>query len=362
MGDIRPTIVVTGVAGHLGLRLLPQLQNFNIVGVDLKPPQTSQSLRFVRMDLGQETSCRELFLLLKESRAVAVVHLAFVMDPYFDGALDVDRMWQVNVAGTARVMEAISEANHDEKVVEKFIYTSSAVVYGPELPRPATEDAPLMAHTLPYAIHKKESDLVVQQRSPALRGCSAYMLRPQLFGGPDAANYVVAAFRQSTHRATASGKPPAKKMPALLPWGAKYLKSRRQFIHVDDVARLILHILQTREPESQRLTVLNAAGKGEPLSLQRCIEMAGTRVVRIPGSTSVRILQQLLWKFGASNIAPEVLPYLTGEQIVSTDRLRDFLGEHYPRIIQHTVAEAFSESVKSEDALSAPVASAAALP
>ena len=67
------------------------------------------------MDLGDEDSCRQLFLLLRDSRAEAVVHLAFVLDPVRAGVLDVDRMWQINVAGTARVMEAITEANRDRR-------------------------------------------------------------------------------------------------------------------------------------------------------------------------------------------------------------------------------------------------------
>ena len=50
-------------------------------------------------------------MLLRELQPVSVVHLAFVIDPQRTGVLDVDRMWQINVAGTARVMEAITEAN-----------------------------------------------------------------------------------------------------------------------------------------------------------------------------------------------------------------------------------------------------------
>src|SRR5439155_772664 len=99
------------------------------------------------------------------------------------GVLNVDRMWQINVAGTARVMEAITEANRDVAVVEKFIFPSSVSAYGSDLPRLVTEEFPLGAHTLPYAIHKMESDRVVQQRAPSLRGCSVYMLRPHILAG-----------------------------------------------------------------------------------------------------------------------------------------------------------------------------------
>jgi len=154
MADSHPTVVVTGVAGNLGLRLLPQLTDFEVIGVYMQRPKTTLPLRFVQMDLGQEESCRELFLLLRESGASAVIHLAFVLDPVRTGVLDLDRMWQINVAGTARVMEAITEANRRDAMVSKFIFPSSVSVYGPDLPNPVSEEYTLGAHTLPYAIHK----------------------------------------------------------------------------------------------------------------------------------------------------------------------------------------------------------------
>jgi nucleoside-diphosphate-sugar epimerase len=68
MGDAKPTVVVTGISGNLGSRLLPQLGGFNVIGVDGTPPVTDLPLRFERMDLGEEESCRQLFFLLRETR------------------------------------------------------------------------------------------------------------------------------------------------------------------------------------------------------------------------------------------------------------------------------------------------------
>ena len=51
-----------------------------------------------------------------------------------------------------------------------------------------------------------------------------------------------------------------KRLPCMLPRGKKYLDNRLQFIHVDDMARVLHHILQ-REPEPQRLTVLERRGQ-----------------------------------------------------------------------------------------------------
>src|SRR6267378_3693222 len=125
MSDAPPSVLVTGISGNLGRRFLPLLSGFRVVGVDMRPPQTDFPLRFVQMDLGQEASCLQFLHLLQEVRPVAVVHLAFVMDAVRTGILDPNRIWQINVAGTARVMEAVTEANREWPMVEKFIFMSS---------------------------------------------------------------------------------------------------------------------------------------------------------------------------------------------------------------------------------------------
>src|SRR5215469_8840086 len=152
----KPTVVVTGVSGNLGLRLLPLLSDFSVIGIDINPPKTALPIRFVRLDLGIEESTRTLYNLLTENRPFSVVHLAFVLDPVRTGVLDVDRMWQINVAGTARVMEAITEVNRHGGVLDTFVFTSSVSAYGSETPGPVKETHPLAAHTLPYAIHKQQ--------------------------------------------------------------------------------------------------------------------------------------------------------------------------------------------------------------
>jgi len=351
MAENKPTVVVTGVSGNLGLRLLPQLQDFTVIGVDMRAPAVDVPIRFEQMDLGDESSCRDLYLLLRESRAMAVIHLAFVIDAVRTSVLDLDRMWHINVAGTARVMEAVTEANRDETLVQKFVFPSSVSVYGPDLPGAVTEDFHLGAHTLPYALHKMESDKVVQQRAPALRGCSAYMLRPHIFAGASVENYLLGAFRGTANGpgARAAGmRNRGTRLPCMLPYGNRYLENQIQFVHVDDMARLISHILRKTEPEAQRLTVLNVAGRGEPLTFERCIQMAQAKLWRVPGKWAFRLVLQALWKSGISAIPPQAWPYMTGQYIMNTDRLKHFLGPKYEDVIRFTIADAFTDSFRSQ--------------
>src|SRR5580692_2560379 len=296
MDTAKPTIIVTGVSGNLGQRLVPQLSGYTVVGIDVTPPTHCPVDRFVAIDLGREESTRELLLLLRELQPASVVHLAFVIDPQRSGVLDVDRMWRINVAGTARVMEAITEANRNSgTAIRQFIFPSSVSAYGSDLPAPVAEDSPLAAHTLPYAIHKRESDLVVQQRAPALRGCGVFILRPHILAGATVDNYLMGAFRGTPNGKStraASMRRSARRLPCMLPFGQRYLDNKIQFVHVNDMARLVAWILQ-REPEAQRLTILNVAGRGDPLTFAQCIELARARLLRVPGTRAMRGILQL---------------------------------------------------------------------
>jgi nucleoside-diphosphate-sugar epimerase len=347
MDTAKPTILITGVSGNLGQRLVPLLSDYQIVGVDVTPPTNCQISRFVSLDLGNEESTRELFLLLREIQPVAAIHLAFVIDPQRSGVLDVDRMWRINVAGTARLIEAISEANRTAaSIVRQFIFPSSVSAYGSDMPAPAVEDSPLQAHTLPYAIHKRESDLVVQQRAPALRGCGVFILRPHIFAGATVENYLMGAFRGTPNgkgKQAARLRASSRRLPCMLPYGQQYLDNKIQFVHVDDMARLIAWIL-TREPEAQRLTILNVAGRGEALTFAQCIAMAHAKLIRVPGRWGMRQVLELLWRSKISAIPPDAVPYMTGQYIMNTDRLQRFLGADYEAVIEKTNAEAFADS------------------
>jgi nucleoside-diphosphate-sugar epimerase len=352
MESAKPVVVVTGIAGNLGRRLLPLLGDFSVIGVDLNPPQTDLPLQFEHMDLGEESTTRTFYELLHDTRPVSVIHLAFVIDPVRTGVLETERMWQINVAGTARVMEAITEANRTaDSVIRQFVFPSSVSAYGPSLPGPATEDSAMAAHTLPYAIHKKQSDEVVQQRATALRGCSVYILRPHIFAGASVDNYLLGAFRGTPNGKGAQAekmRSEGKRLPCMLPRGQQYLDHKIQFVHVDDMARLIAHILH-RDPEAQRLTILNVAGRGEALTFGRCIEMAQAKLVRVPGKWAMKVVLQYLWKRQISAIPPEALPYMTGEYIMNTDRLRTFLGAEYENVIRYTIESAFEDSFRLAD-------------
>ncbi len=344
----QPTVVITGVSGNLGRRLLLQLEGFDIVGVDVRASEDAALSRFEEIDFSAEAGCDQMLELLREVAPIAVAHLAFVLDPLQQGVVNEDRMWQANVAGTARVMEAISVHNRFGGKVQKFVFPSSVSAYGPETPPMVRESHPLGAHTLAYAVHKKLADEVVRYRQEWMGECRTYMLRPHIFTGSTVQNYMVGALRGTP---TGKGKRAErlrrenKRLPLMLPWGKQYVEKQFQFVHVDDVARLIAYLLRRDASRDEQLTVLNVAGHGDPVTIGQCAQMANAKIRRVPSRRVARMVLQKLWDWGVSGIPPDALPYMIGSYTMDTSRLQAFLGEEYPNVIRYSVSEALADSL-----------------
>lgn len=342
----KSAVIVTGAAGNLGQRLLSLLGDLKVYAVDVAPPPASLCYHFERLDLADPASQAQLLRLIRDSHANAIVHLAFIIDPVRMGVLDVERMWQINVAGTGRVLDAIAEANASGSHVRQFIYPSSVSAYGPETPGPVSEDFPLGAHTLTYAVHKVEAEKLLQSKSAGLGDCSTYILRPHIYAGASMQNYLIGVLRGTPTGRGRLGKLLRGwnvRLPLVVPPGRKYLQKQFQFVHVDDVARLIAYILH--RPRNQRESViLNVPGKGTPITLGEAAKLAKQTVIPLPGAAFCRWTLQLMWKLGISGIPPEALPYMIGSYTMDDSQLHAFCAEEYDRVIQFSVEQALADS------------------
>jgi nucleoside-diphosphate-sugar epimerase len=254
-------------------------------------------------------------------------------------------MWQINVAGTARVMEAITEINRLNGKIDTFIFPSSVSAYGPSTPGPVKEEYPLGAHTLPYALHKQESDEVVRYRAESLGDCMTYILRPHIFTGSTVQNYLVGVLRGMP---TGKGKladrlrRKGKRLPMFYP-GRKYLDSRFQFVHVDDMARLLAYLLRPPAAGKNGLKILNVTSRGEAIRLEDAAHIANARLMRVPGRFALNLLIQIGWSLGISGVPPEAASYMIGSYTMDTTRLKEFLGEDYTSVIQYTITDALKD-------------------
>jgi nucleoside-diphosphate-sugar epimerase len=192
---------------------------------------------------------------------------------------------------------------------------------------------------------------VVRSRWQRLGRCSTYVLRPHIFTGPTVQNYQIGALRGTpggNSRLAAWMRGRGQRLPLILPWGRQYLENKFQFVHVDDVARLIAFLLRHSQQRNS-LTVLNVAARGEPLPLWQCAEISQAKIVRLPTKILCRLVVQAVWSLGISSIPPDAAPYLIGSYTMDTSRLREFLGDEYERVIRYDVRAALEAAFAKDE-------------
>ncbi|MEE8200652.1 MAG: NAD-dependent epimerase/dehydratase family protein [Candidatus Acidoferrales bacterium] len=337
----RPPILVTGISGNLGRRLAPHLKDHLLVGVDLYPPQLDHPrVEFCPLDISQPDAVATLEALMRDSQVRQVVHLAFVLDPARTGATATRRQWEINVRGTRHLLEAVERLNHPQRQVDFFLYLSSVTSYGPQLPYPVREDYPQQPHTYTYALHKKETEEICRARHPELNGCALYILRGHIFLGPGVENFIVRALQGRPPDRTGLGRWVQRRgwrLPLVLPGGEKY-RGLYQFMHIDDAARLMAWLCHHYQPA--KLEILNAQGRGKPLTGEDLARLCGLRLLRFPSYALLGILYRIFWFLGLSPVPPEAFPYFAGSYVMNTERLERLLGPEYPKIVRFTPEEA----------------------
>src|SRR5690349_827272 len=128
----------------------------------------------------------------------------------------------------------------------------------------------------------------------------------------------------------------------------RYRSRRGGGCHTPSLLRVWTILLEnnhTGDDQAAQITILYVAGGGDTLTVARCIAIAGCRVIRVPGQWACELGLRLAWRVGISTIPPEITPYMTGQCIMTTDRLRAFLGSEYEVVRGYNVEEAFVESL-----------------
>jgi len=343
-GQIR-RVLVTGISGNLGRRLAPLLEGYEVISADLFPPPAGvRAGEFHSMDLSTPEGRESLARLIAASKVDGVLHLAFVVDQVRTGILDRERMRQTNVEGTRRVLESVAEANRGGTQVRLLVYLSSVSAYGTGQPALIREGAPLTAHTLPYAIDKRETDLLCQQMFKRLGGAALYIFRPHIYAGAGIQNWLIdgvcgrasgrgwlarAARRRGWH------------IPVALPHGAD-LENRIQLVHADDVARLLAWTVKNFHAGS--LEIFNVAGDGA-MTLAECMRTSRTPVIRMGGERTVRMMLRVFYALGVSAVPAEALPYYLGPPTMDTSRLRALLGKDFKEVVRYSTREALEDSL-----------------
>lgn len=222
-------VVVTGATGNVGVAVMRALSRHpgveEAVGLARHVPDVSSPLTALPGTSWQSADVVADDLTAVFDGADAVVHLAWLIQP----SRDLDRLWEVNVGGTARVLDAVARAG-----VPALVHASSVGAYSPS-PRERTE--PLMVdetwptHGVPTSAYSREKAYTERllDAFEARHALRVVRLRPSLIFQADAASRIRRLFlgTLAPGRLIASGKLPL--VPTVR--GLWF-----QVVHTDDVA------------------------------------------------------------------------------------------------------------------------------
>ena len=257
-------VLVTGVAGFIGSHLCSSLlsRGFEVWGLDdLSRGDRGRvreleelGLRFVRVDIRDRV---EVERVLREVRPVGVAHLAALISVP-ESFEKPDLYMAVNVEGTRNLVLAASEVG-----VERFVYASSAAVYGNPIRLPIDEDHP----TKPISPYGKSKLLGEKCVLNEFRG-SAFSLRLfNVYGRGQNPEYagVITKFLERVSR----GEPP-------IIYGDG--EQTRDFVYVGDVVDAFIRALTS----SLRGAYVFNIGTGNAVTINQLagmiIKLAGLNV------------------------------------------------------------------------------------
>jgi nucleoside-diphosphate-sugar epimerase len=298
-------VVVTGATGNVGTSLVQALAAdpdiTHTVGLARRHPRWQPAKTVWQPADVARDDLRPLF-----EGADVVVHLAWLFQPTHRP----DITWETNVAGSARVFEAVAAAG-----VGSLIYASSVGAYAPG-PKDRAVDESWPATGLPSAIYSKEKAAVeaeldeVEARHPRLR---VVRLRPGFIFKRDSA--------------------PQQRRLFAGPFAPTTVLGRRWVPVVPDLPGLRFQALHTRDAaDAYRLAATRPVAGAFNLAAEPVLDADGLAGL-FGARTTLRVAPGLaraglsaLWTLHAVPVQPALLDLLLSVPIMDTGRARAELG------------------------------------
>ncbi len=221
--------LVTGAEGFVGGHLRARLSaaGFDVVpGVGIDNTAIPNAIRF---DLCDTSSVDNL--VRRAAPVDCVVHLAAITFVP-DAARNPDRVMDVNLSGTIRLLDAVQRHAPDARV----LFVGSSEAYGPPQSLPVAESHPL-APANPYAISKAAADLYCAYLHRAA-GLDIVRARPFNHSGPGQPDsFVLSSFARQIAGVERGSRPPIMR--------TGNLNVARDFSHVADVVDAYLGLIES---------------------------------------------------------------------------------------------------------------------
>ncbi|MCU0598797.1 MAG: SDR family oxidoreductase [Desulfobacterales bacterium] len=309
-------ILLTGVSGYLGSRLVERLSKRedigDMVGIDIKnPAELPDGVSFYAGDI-RDPSINDV---LVKHAIDTVFHLAFVVKPIHN----TQRMHDIDVNGTNNILEAAHRSG-----VRHVIAISSTLAYGahPDNPKQLTEDAPLRGNKIfPYGYYKAVTDKLIQDFARNHPEMTVSILRPCTVFGPTVDNYVSRMLFLPATVCVKGYDPPV------------------QFVHEDDFVEACLLAM-----DQQKTGAFNITGNGT-ITVKEIAHALGARVIPVPAWLLYPTLE-CLWRlhFPKIEVNRGYLDYIRYPFVASNKKAKELLGFD-PK---YTSAQTLEETIRSK--------------
>jgi len=278
------TTLVTGGAGYIGAHTVRALRNAtrDVVVLDTLERGNKQAVMDAKLIIGDIADQRLVAKICRKYKITSVVHFA-AYKAVGESMTQPMKYWQNNVSSTLKLLETLQA--HD---ISRFVFSSSASVYGTPKSSPTTENEP----TNPESVYA-ETKLAVENilRSLAIDGLNSVCLRYFNAAGASSDNKIGEDWAASQNLIP-------RVMRALLDdkfkfevFGSDYATADgtciRDYIHVEDLA--VAHVKALEYLESYGKTTVCNIGTGKGTSVKQLLEMTAVVAKReVPHTIGAR--------------------------------------------------------------------------
>lgn len=282
-------ILLTGAAGYIGSHVAKQLleeTNHSIFILDnlssscyetIKTLRLIREFEFIQLDLKEFDSVKSL---LQKSNFDAIIHFAAsIIAP--ESVTNPLKYYLNNTVNTTNLIDCAIKSG-----VKKFIFSSTAAVYGNANNNPIDEEAPTIPIN-PYGTSKLMSEWVLKDAANANLDFKYIILRYFNVAGADIKGRIGQSTPNATHLIKVASQTALGKREKLYIFGDDYETKDgtciRDYIHVDDLANA--HVMTLEYLKDNDSDIFNV-GYGHGYSVKEVIEVM-KKVSKVDFNTEV---------------------------------------------------------------------------